>query len=148
MVMKVSKRINRFIIAQNKSGTYRRALKEISAGHKESHWMWFVFPQLRGLGVSAMSDYYGIRGLGEAHTYLRNKTLRTRLREITKAALKHAGVHPYILFGSTVDSIKAHSCFTLFKHAALTKCDRELFTKALKTFFNGQECVSTKSLLM
>lgn len=146
--MKTSKRINRFIIAQNKCGVYKHAVGEIRAGHKESHWMWFIFPQLRGLGVSAMSDYYGIRGLGEAHTYLRNKTLRTRLREITKAALTHAGVHPYILFGSTVDSMKAHSCFTLFKHAALTKCDRELFTKALKTFFNGQECVSTTSILL
>jgi len=140
---------SRFLKAQNQRGYggYQQALNEIRAGRKTSHWIWYVFPQLRGLGYSSMSDYYGINGIAEAKRYMKNKTLRTRLREITRAALSHAGkLSAHDIFGS-IDEIKVRSCWTLFLVTTTTKIDREIFGKALELFYDRAVCQKTIELL-
>ena len=82
--------VNRFIEAQD-GGQYEKALAEIVQGCKQSHWVWYIFPQMRGLGYSRMSRYYGIASEAEARAYLANRTLRKRLTEISRALLQHAG---------------------------------------------------------
>ena len=85
--MKDEDGINRFIEAQK--GDYEEALAEITAGEKQSHWIWYVFPQLKGLGMSWTSEFYGIADLDEARAYLADPVLGARLREISSALLKH-----------------------------------------------------------
>jgi uncharacterized protein (DUF1810 family) len=106
--------LERFVQAQE--GIYDVALQEIRQGHKQSHWMWFVFPQLRGLGRSALSHRYGIRDLQEARDYLAHPVLGRRLAEITQA-VEDSGVDLKTMFGE-VDALKFVSCMTLFAHAA------------------------------
>ena len=116
--------LNRFVEAQEAS--YETALREIQNGRKQSHWMWFIFPQLRGLGHSATSIHFGIRDRAEAQDYLNHPVLGPRLQEITKAVLD-SGQSELSLFGS-IDALKFSSCMTLF--AAITD-DNSVFAKAL-----------------
>lgn len=106
--------LERFVEAQE--GVFERALGEIHAGRKRSHWMWFVFPQLRGLGRSTQSAFYGIRGLDEARVYLAHPLLGPRLEAATRSVLD-CGQSPLHVFGE-LDSLKFRSCMTLFAHAA------------------------------
>lgn len=116
--------LNRFVEAQEAS--YETALREIQNGRKQSHWMWFIFPQLRGLGHSATSVHFGIRDRAEAQDYLNHPVLGPRLQEITKAVLDSD--HSVLsLFGS-IDALKFSSCMTLF--AALTD-ENSVFAEAL-----------------
>jgi len=116
--------LNRFVEAQEAS--YETALREIQNGRKQSHWMWFIFPQLRGLGHSATSIHFGIRDRAEAQDYLNHPVLGPRLQEITKAVLD-SGQSELSLFGS-IDALNLSSCMTLF--AAITD-DNSVFAKAL-----------------
>ena len=104
--------LNRFILAQE--NTYDQALREIQAGRKESHWIWYIFPQLVGLGHSHNAVYYGIRGVDEAQAYLEHPVLGPRLIEITRALLKHKNQAIEQMLGS-IDAMKCRSCMKLFQ---------------------------------
>lgn len=133
--------LQRFVDAQ--ATTYASALAEISAGRKRSHWMWFVFPQIAGLGWSETAQRYAIASRDEASAYLAHPVLGPRLREITAAALEHPELSPTALFGQP-DDLKFHSSLTLF--AAVAE-DPEPFRQALKTFFAGQPDEATLARL-
>jgi uncharacterized protein (DUF1810 family) len=135
--------LGRFIEPQTRS--YSIALGELQRGRKTTHWIWYIFPQLTGLGSSGQSKKYAIKDLGEAKAYLAHPMLGERLRECARATLSHKekGVTE-ILDG---DSIKLQSCMTLFLHAAHTWADRELFSEVLEVFFDGQADNKTRELL-
>ena len=124
--------LNRFVEAQDAS--YETALREIQHGRKQSHWMWFIFPQLRGPGHSPTSVYFGIRDRAEAQDYLNHPVLGPRLQQITKAVLD-SDQSVLALFGS-VDALKFSSCMTLF--AAITD-DNSVFAKALTQITSTDE---------
>jgi uncharacterized protein (DUF1810 family) len=122
----------RFVAAQ--SGVYDLALAELRAGQKRTHWMWFVLPQLRGLGHSLMADRYGLEGIGEARAYLAHPLLGERLRECVSALLVHADTRSAAEMMGVVDAIKLHSSLTLFEAAG----GGELFGRALDAFYAGE----------
>ena len=107
----VYKGLQRFIEAQDKWNIYDKALEEVKNGKKKTHWIWFIFPQLYGLGESEMSQFYGLDGREEAKAYIENDTLRTRLVEISEAVLNNEKT-VYEIFG--IDAIKVRSCILLF----------------------------------
>ena len=121
----------RFIRAQEHS--YSTALGEIQNGRKESHWMWYIFPQLLGLGKSVTAKYYAIHGIEHARAYLEDELLGTRLIEVSQVLLDSPSGNAVEIFGST-DSMKLQSCMTLF-HAA--KPGDSVFQKVLVRFFGG-----------
>ena len=123
--------LDRFKKAQ--AADYSLALEEIREGQKRSHWIWYIFPQLKGLGFSGMSDYYGIKDLDEAKAYLADKTLKTHLLEISRELLKHKGKSASGIFGYP-DDLKVRSCMTLFSHADQ---EESVFQEVLDSFFNG-----------
>ena len=124
--------LGRFVEAQ--AGAYGRALDELRRGRKASHWMWFVFPQIAGLGHSAMAQRYAIRSVEEARAYLAHPVLGERLRETTSAMLSHAGRSARDILGVT-DDAKFRSCMTLFGSAAPAE---PCFRAALDAFFAGE----------
>ena len=132
--------VERFMEPQKDA--YAIALEEVHRGRKVTHWMWFIFPQLRGLGQSNDAWYYGIENLQEAKEYLEHPVLGRRLREITQAALNLPESDPMQIFGWP-DHMKFRSCMTLF--AQVSKDD--LFKKALDKFFGGQADSLTLELL-
>lgn len=136
----LSKRIDRFLEPQKTA--YPVALEEVRRGRKVRHWMWYIFPQLRGLGQSTSSWYYGIEDLGEAKAYLEHPVLGQRLREITQVALEQPETDPEELFGWP-DDMKFRSCMTLFAQVS----EDDLFVRALGRFFAGQEDSMTLELL-
>ena len=123
--------LNRFIEAQNRD--YDIALAEIRAGKKVSHWMWYIFPQLKGLGRSSTSEYYGLSGIKEAQAYLSDPILKARLIEITDAVIANKDKSAEEIFGG-IDAKKLRSCMTLFSIAAP---DIPVFDAVLEQFFNG-----------
>lgn len=110
--------LERFVQAQ--ASTYDRALLELRRGRKEGHWMWFIFPQLRGLGVSENATYYGLRDLEEAHDYLHHPLLGPRLERATRAVLDSEVTVEKLL--GALDAMKFASCMTLFAAAAGAHC--------------------------
>jgi uncharacterized protein (DUF1810 family) len=113
--------LERFREAQDRTGSgFESALREMLEGSKRGHWIWYVFPQLSGLGTSSLSRTYGIRGLAEAEEYLRDPILRSRLLTITTAVAGHArrGTSLGTLMGSSIDARKLVSSLTLFGHVA------------------------------
>ncbi len=133
--------IKRFLDAQRLS--YDEALNEIRAGRKESHWIWYIFPQLRDLGFSQTSKYYGIKDLDEAKTYLAEPTLRARLIEISEALLSLPGSDPRAVMGYP-DDMKLRSSVTLFAAAAP---DIPVFQQVLDKYYEGQPDKKTLMLL-
>ena len=129
--------LDRFVKAQE--NTYIAALKEIQSGKKRTHWMWFIFPQLRGLGESKMSYTYGIIGIEEARAYLAHPVLSQRLTEITQALLAHKGKSPTAIFGY-IDDLKLQSCMTLF---ASVSEPNSVFHQVLDAFFDGKQDLET-----
>ena len=121
----------RFVSAQD--GVHERALGELRRGRKESHWMWFVFPQIAGLGSSAAAQLYAIGSLDEARPYLDHPVLGRRLRTCTAAVNRHAGRSARAIFGSP-DDVKFRSSMTLF---AAADPGEAAFTTALAVFFEG-----------
>jgi uncharacterized protein (DUF1810 family) len=138
--------LERFVSAQDAGGTYEQALAELRRGRKTSHWMWFVFPQVAGLGQSPTAQYYGLRGLAEAQAYLAHPVLGPRIRECasTVAALETAD--PVGVFGG-IDAVKLRSSMTLFGRAAEDDDSRRLFTAVLHHFFGGEEDPATLARL-
>jgi uncharacterized protein (DUF1810 family) len=131
----------RFVDAQ--SLAYDRALAEIRGGRKRSHWMWFIFPQLAGLGVSPMSARFAIASLDEARAYLRHPVLGPRLHECFDVLLQIDGRSAHDVFGSP-DDLKLRSCATLF--AEVTPPD-SVFAQLLERYFGGERDERTLSLL-
>ncbi|HJH64549.1 MAG TPA: DUF1810 domain-containing protein [Bacteroides mediterraneensis] len=123
--------LQRFLDAQE--DMYPVALKEIRKGGKQSHWIWYIFPQEKGLGYSYNSQFYGLDGEEEARAYLAHPVLGTRLREITRALLAHRG-HRTVrqLMGSEVDVLKLHSSMQLFDKVS----PDDVFTEVLKAYFS------------
>lgn len=131
--------LTRFKSAQNRD--YQTVLAEIRAGKKRSHWMWYIFPQLQGLGFSEISHYYGIRGMEEARTYLADSLLRSRLLEISEALLALKSNNATEVMGCP-DDMKLKSCMTLFLLATQNDSAYEkeagVFKDVLEKFFGGQ----------
>jgi len=134
----------RFVEAQ--APVRAAVIRELERGRKESHWMWFVFPQLAGLGRSATAQYYGISGLAEAQRYLADPVLGKRLRSDVRLMLGHREKSAADILGP-VDALKFRSCLTLFGAAARDPSDRTLFADALRQFYAGEDDARTLSLL-
>ncbi len=133
--------LHRFLDAQE--GVYDTVLDELLAGRKSSHWIWFIFPQIAGLGHSAMARQFAIGSLDEAKTYLQHPVLGPRLRACTQLVLDVNGHSAEEIFGSP-DHLKFRSCMTLFLTAAT---DNTLFKAALLTYFDGKPDQVTLDLL-
>jgi uncharacterized protein (DUF1810 family) len=133
--------LNRFVEAQ--ASNYDEALAELRAGHKQTHWSWYVFPQVRGLGSSAMSVRYAIGSKAEASAYLEHPVLGARLRECLKAMNAHRGMSAERILGD-IDAQKFRSCLTLFAQAAPTET---VFSESLNRFFNGAPDSATLAIL-
>jgi uncharacterized protein (DUF1810 family) len=125
--------LERFVAAQDAGGTYDQALAELRAGRKTSHWMWFVFPQIAGLGRSGMAQRYAIASLDEARAYLAHPVLGPRLRESAAALLDHSGTNAEAILGA-IDAMKLRSSMTLFARAAP---DEPVFADVLERYFGG-----------
>jgi uncharacterized protein (DUF1810 family) len=134
----------RFVEAQD--SVRRRVVEELTAGQKRTHWMWFVFPQLAGLGHSAMAERYAIRDLDQAKRYLADKILGDRLRHDVHLMLCHKNKTALQILGSP-DDLKFRSCMTLFAHAASNEDDRSLLKQALEQFYEGKPDPRTEQLL-
>lgn len=132
--------LQRFINAQNE--VYKDVICELKNGNKESHWMWFVFPQLKGLGKSETAEYYGIENINEAIAYTNNKTLWNRYLECCEILLDLNNLTIYEILG-TIDSLKLCSSLTLFYEAS----KEPLLEKLLIKYFNGNKCNLTLNLL-
>lgn len=128
--------LQRFIEAQNDS--YDQALKEIRNGRKLTHWIWYIFPQIKGLGFSYNSEYYGITSLQEARDYLENELLRKRFFEITESLLMHKGKDIESIMGD-IDSLKLKSSMTLFDAVQ----PGSVFGEVLDEFYGGERCRRT-----
>jgi uncharacterized protein (DUF1810 family) len=133
--------LNRFLSAQ--APTYDTVLAELRAGRKSSHWIWFIFPQIAGLGRSGMAQQFAITSLNEAKAYLHHPVLGSRLRECTQLVLDVEGRSAEEIFGYP-DYLKFRSCMTLFMTAAT---DNALFKSALLKYFDGQPDQLTLDLL-
>ncbi len=133
--------LERFVKAQ--LAQYANAIAELRAGRKQSHWMWFVFPQLKGLGHSEAATFYGIGSRAEALAYTEHALLGPRLRECTEALLALAGTSAHAIFGSP-DDLKFRSSMTLFAQAA---ADGAPFQRAIEAFFEGIPDPKTVQLL-
>lgn len=133
--------LNRFVEAQQND--YAIALQEIKNGRKRSHWMWYIFPQIAGLGMSAMSQRYAIKDIEEAEAYLNHPVLGKRLIEISEALLVLGQKDPHEIFGSP-DDLKLRSCMTLF--AAVEGAD-PVFNQVLDQYFDGTQDQQTLTLL-
>jgi len=136
-------RLERFVQAQDAGGTFQRAVAELRAGRKVSHWMWFVFPQVEGLGLSAMSHRYAISGLAEARAYLQHPVLGTRLVECATVLAATDGKSAAEILGP-VDAMKLRSSMTLFAAAAQ---DQPAFGAVLTKYFGGSPDEATLARL-
>ena len=132
--------LERFVDAQEK--VYQWALAEVKSGKKLSHWIWYIFPQLKGLGMSGNSHYYGIDNIEEAKAYLQHPILGARLREITSVFLGLTGKNAQDVFGY-LDAMKVRSCMTLFNEVA----DDDLFRKVLERYYSGLADEKTLAIL-
>jgi uncharacterized protein (DUF1810 family) len=126
--------LHRFVAAQDSGGTYQRAVAELEAGNKTGHWMWFVFPQIAGLGFSPASRTYAIYSLAEARAYLGHPVLGPRLTDCARVLTRLPGRPAERIFG-TIDAAKLRSSMTLFRHA---DPGQTLFGQVLDQYFAGQ----------
>ena len=133
--------LDRFLDAQR--GDYAAALAEVRRGRKTSHWMWYIFPQIAGLGQSSTARYYSIRDLEEAREYYAHPVLGQRLREISGALLGLRGSDPVAVFGG-IDSMKLKSSMTLFAMAAP---DDPIFQQVLDKYYGGEQDALTLRIL-
>ncbi|WP_066291755.1 DUF1810 domain-containing protein [Arthrobacter sp. B6] len=135
--------LERFVEAQDSGGTYSRALAELRLGRKTGHWMWFIFPQIAGLGSSPTSVKYAINSLAEAQAYLKHDVLGPRLLESAAAIDTHADQTAVDILGG-IDARKLQSSMTLFLRAAPGET---IFKAVLADFFDGEPDPATDSLL-
>ena len=132
--------LQRFHEAQE--NTYGQALKELQNGRKETHWMWFIFPQLKGLGSTDYSLYYGINGKEEAIAYLKDPVLKERLIVLCETLLELEINDPEKIF-SRIDAVKLRSCMTLFDAVS----DEKIFQKVIDKFYDGKKDKKTLRML-
>lgn len=146
-LLTINSELQRFLDAQDGCiadvNTYEDAINELTAGQKRTHWMWFVLPQLRGLGTSERATYYGIKNAKEAREYLADDELRTRLEKILKIVSTIESSDPVAIFGQ-VDAEKFHASVTLFAQVAETP---DLYQQVLVKYFNGDLHQPTLDLL-
>ncbi len=135
--------LQRFVLAQNEDDTYARAVQELQSARKQSHWMWFVFPQLTGLGRSPMAQLYAISGRAEAQAYLEHPVLGPRLLECANLMTAISSGSAETVLGA-VDAQKLHSSMTLFARVAP---EEPVFQHVLDRYFEGKEDERTTSLL-
>jgi uncharacterized protein (DUF1810 family) len=135
--------LERFVSAQDAGGTYDHAVQELRNGRKTSHWMWFVFPQIAGLGHSSMSVRYAIASLDEACAYLRHPVLGPRVRECARIVAASEAPSAELIFGG-IDTHKLRSSMTLFQRADPTEPG---FSQVLERYFNGQPDAATDQRL-
>ena len=124
------------------AASYETALEEIRNGKKESHWMWYIFPQIIGLGETSTSIYYSIKSIEEAEEYLNDEVLGTNLREITNALLELESNDPVEVFGP-IDALKLKSSMTLFDIVS----SNDIFNEVLEKFYNGEKCLTTINMV-
>jgi uncharacterized protein (DUF1810 family) len=127
--------LERFVTAQDSGGTYQRAVAELRNGRKTSHWMWFIFPQIAGLGHSAMARAYAISDLAEAKAYLAHPVLGQRMIECAEILAAHRGLSAEQIFGS-VDAMKLRSSMTLFASA---DPNAEIFQQVIDQYYDGPD---------
>jgi uncharacterized protein (DUF1810 family) len=127
--------LERFVKAQDSGGTYQHAVAELRNGHKTSHWMWFIFPQIAGLGRSAMAQAYAISDLAEARAYFAHPVLGPRLMECAEIVASHRGLTAEQIFGG-IDAIKLRSSMTLFAHA---DPDQTIFRQVIDQYYDGPD---------
>ena len=132
--------LQRFLDAQHP--IYGQVRDELQAGQKESHWMWFIFPQIKGLGRSATAQKYALQNIDEAKAYLEHPLLGFRLRECTQLVNAVTGRSIEDIFGYP-DHLKFHSCMTLFANASAAE---KVFTAALDKYFNGEDIQTLEQL--
>ena len=131
--------ITRFIEAQKEAyAGYIQALNEIKQGKKISHWVWYIFPQVKDLGHSNMANYYGIVDKEEAKQYLAHEVLGARIREITEALLAHKGKKASDILGN-IDAKKVRSCMTMFDCIS----PNDIFAEVIDSFYDGKRCKFT-----
>jgi uncharacterized protein (DUF1810 family) len=135
--------LDRFVTAQESGGTYERALSEIRRGRKVGHWMWYVFPQVAGLGSSPMAQKYAISSLAEARAYVAHPVLGPRLRECATSLTGLATTDPVVVLGS-IDALKLRSCMTLFDRAAP---EEPVFARVLDQYYDGSPDEATTERL-
>jgi uncharacterized protein (DUF1810 family) len=135
--------LERFVTAQDQGATYEGALAELRRGAKVGHWMWFIFPQVAGLGLSPMSQRYGIASLAEARAYLRHPVLGPRLRAGAEALARTTGRTAEQILGG-IDAVKLRSSMTLFLRADPTET---VFQRVLDRFFDGAADPATDARL-
>lgn len=133
--------LDRFIKAQELN--YDIALKEVKAGRKTTHWMWYIFPQIIGLGKSDSAIFYSIKNKEEAEDYMNNKTLRNRIIEISNAVLNQPQENIIEVFGD-IDAFKLKSSMTLFN---IVSPEEEVFKKVLDKYYDGEEDKKTLEIL-
>ncbi|QUS57008.1 DUF1810 domain-containing protein [Pseudovibrio brasiliensis] len=141
MVRTVKDDITRFVIGQEP--LFQQVVHELQQGRKTSHWIWFIFPQLRQLGRSSTAHFYGIEDLEEARRYLAYPLLASRLRGCCQLLLQHTDLTSRQILGE-IDNMKVHSCATLFAYAA---DDPTVFRQVLNQFYGGQPCELTVDAL-
>ena len=134
--------LERFVQAQDSGGTYQQAVTELRSGRKTTHWMWFIFPQIAGLGRSAMAQAYAITDLAEAQAYLAHPILGPRLIECAEIVAAQQGRSAEQIFGG-IDAIKLRSSMTLFAHAAP---DQTIFQQVIDQYYDGQDPETTRRL--
>lgn len=133
--------LNRFVVAQNYC--YDDAVSEIKNGKKETHWMWFIFPQIVGLGISERAIYYSIADIGEAKLYLEHEVLGPRLVKITRELLKLGSDDPVEIFGE-LDALKLNSSMTLFDSVS---DEGNVFGQVIEKFYDGVKDEKTLQLI-
>ncbi len=136
--------LERFVAAQDRDGTYACALSELRAGKKQTHWMWFVFPQISGLGHSPMAYLYAISGTLEARRYLEHGILGPRLLQSTQAVLDWSDRKSATAIFGAIDAMKFRSSMTLFEAVGP---DQPCFAEALDSFYDGQRDPATLASL-
>ena len=133
--------LNRFVDAQRQ--TYQSALEELKSGRKDGHWMWYIFPQMKGLGGSEISRFFGMTGIDEAAAYLSHDILGGRLAHCTEAVFVKPKRSARAIFGYP-DCLKFGSCLTLFEQVA---DEGGIFAVALEKYFAGRRCGKTLALI-
>jgi uncharacterized protein (DUF1810 family) len=135
--------LDRFVTAQDAAGSYQHAVAELRNGRKTSHWMWYVFPQIAGLGQSPTSKFYAISSIAEASAYLAHPVLGPRLRDCAEILTGLSGLTAEQIFGG-IDGMKLRSAMTLFHHA---DPDESAFSQVLDQYFGGISDPATEQLL-
>ena len=134
--------LERFVKIQERD--YEMALREIKNGRKQNHWIWYIFPQVKGLGMSYEANYYGIEDVEEAKLYLEHEVLGKRLLEITRVLYELEDTDPRRVMGSGIDALKLKSSMTLFDYVS---GDEKIFSKVLNKYYGGQKDYKTIKIL-